>query len=607
MKRSLDSWRGWSMVVRLVFGVWMLWLSTAALHAAEEFLDPAAAFKFDARMVDADTIEARWTVANGYYMYREKFAFKTDGAAQLGQEQLPRGVVKFDDTFGKDVETMRGEVIARIPVVQAAERFKLVATGQGCADEGLCYPPQDITVELVRVASAAPNGVAVPTSTDNEQSRIESTLRTGSLLAVMPAFLGLGLLLSFTPCVLPMVPILSSVIVGHAGGEGAPKRLTRARGFSLALAYALGMSIIYTAMGVAAGLAGEGLAAALQTPAVLLSFAALLVALALSMFGFYELQLPSALQSKLTGAANQQRGGSYLGAFVMGALSALIVGPCVAAPLAGALVYISQTRDVVIGGGALFAMAVGMSVPLLLVGASAGSLLPRAGAWMQGVKHFFGVLLLGVALWMVSPIVPAWLYMASWAALLIVCAIYLRVLDPLPHDASGWQRWWKGIGVVLLLLGVVLVIGLAMGNRDILRPLANVVTSPSAKTKELAWTKITSVEQLDAALAATQGRPAMLDFYADWCVSCKEMERFTFADATVATRLESLVLLKADVTKNDANDKALLKRFNLFGPPGIIFFDAQGREIKTTRVIGFQNARRFLASIERAVGPSPSN
>jgi thiol:disulfide interchange protein DsbD len=400
-----------------------------------------------------------------------------------------------------------------------------------------------------------------------------------------------------------MVPILSSIIVGQSG-KGAP--VGKARGASLAAAYSLGMAIVYTALGVAAGLAGEGLAAALQTPAVLAAFAALLVALALSMFGFYELQLPASLQARLAGISNNQKSGSYAGVFVMGAVSALIVGPCVAAPLAGALLYISQTRDVVIGGAALFSMAAGMSVPLLLVGVSAGSLLPRAGAWMEGVKKFFGALLIAVAIWMVSPVIPAWAHMLAWAAFAIVAAAYLSAFDPLPANASGWRRLWKGVGALLAIAGAVQIVGVATGGRDVLQPLqqlaagragAGAVASASSKDR---WVKVASVAELDAALAANRGRMAMLDFYADWCVSCLEMERFTFHEPRVAQRLGQMLLLQADVTKNTPADKELLKRFKLFGPPGIIFFDAQGREVDGGRVIGFQNADAFLATIERA-------
>jgi thiol:disulfide interchange protein DsbD len=563
-----------------------------AAAAEDDFLDPQRAFEFSARVLDTRTIEARWKIADGYFMYREKISFAADNGVALGAPELPRGKVKFDTNFHKDVETYRDELVVRIPVAAGGSAFTLTAASQGCADRGLCYPPQAQTASLVLAAA--------PT----DEGRVEAALKSGSLATVMPLFLLLGLLLAFTPCVLPMVPILSSIIVGQ-NARDAP--MSKARGLSLAAAYSLGMAIVYTAMGVAAGLAGEGLAAALQTPAVLATFAALLVLLALSMFGFYELQLPASLQAKLAGISNHQRSGSYAGVFVMGAVSALIVGPCVAAPLAGALLYISQTRDVVVGGAALFSMAVGMSVPLLLVGVSAGSLLPRAGAWMEGVKKFFGALLIAVAIWMVSPVIPTWAHMLAWAALFVVGAAYLSAFDPLPAGASGWRRLWKGVGALLAIAGTVQIVGVAVGGGDVLQPLQGIAARYGAATAVAngdakgRWVKVASVAELDAALAANRGRVAMLDFYADWCVSCIEMERFTFHEPRVAQRLDKLLLLQADVTKNTPADKELLKRFRLFGPPGIIFFDARGREVEGGRVIGFQNADAFLATIERAV------
>lgn len=581
----------------------------AAVHAAaEDFLEYDKAFQFSAVPVGGNAIEVRWKIADGYYMYRDKLAFDAEAGGRLGAVAIPRGTVKFDENFGKEVETLRHELVVRVPVqaVGAGGALSLVATSQGCADKGLCYPPTEQRAALTLASFSPPAAGAlaaslapVPAAAQSEQGRIEAALKSGSLWQVMSLFALLGVLLSFTPCVLPMVPILSSIIVGQSGD--AP--MSKSRGLTLATAYALGMAIVYTALGVAAGLAGEGLAAALQTPAVLATFAGLLVLLSLSMFGFYELQLPAGLQSRLAGLSNNQKSGSYAGVFVMGAISALIVGPCVAAPLAGALLYISQTKDVVLGGAALFAMAAGMSVPLLLVGVSAGSLLPRAGGWMEGVKKFFGVLLIAVAIWMISPVIPAWAHMLAWAALFIVSAAYLSVFDSLPANASGWRRLWKGAGVVLALAGALQIVGVATGGRDVLQPLAQLASrgeSTASTAGKKNWIKVASVAELDAALVRAAGKPVMLDFYADWCVSCIEMERFTFTDARVTARMSEMVLLKADVTRNTADDKALFKRFNLFGPPGIILFDGQGREIAAARVIGFQKADLFLASLDRA-------
>jgi thiol:disulfide interchange protein DsbD len=422
---------------------------------------------------------------------------------------------------------------------------------------------------------------------------------------VLPIFFVLGLLLSFTPCVLPMLPILSSIIVGQTAADGNDTRKPgKARGFMLALAYALGVAIVYTALGIAAGLAGEGFAGALQQPWVLFLFAALLVALALSLFGLYELQLPAALQTRLAETSGRMSGGRFAGVFAIGATSALIVGPCVAAPLAGVLLYISQTHDVVIGGVALFAIACGMSVPLLLVGAGAGSLLPRAGRWMQSVERLFGVLLLAVALWTISPVIPVALQMLGWAALAIVGASFLRVFDTPANGTSGWFRLWQGVGLMLLVLGAAELVGAARGSRDVLQPLGTFAFRDDAAADDASkWTRIESVEQLDVALASARGNPVVLDFYADWCVSCKEMDRFTFADPRVMAALGRFQLLRADVTANSDRDRALLKRFHLFGPPGTIFFDGQGREVEGARVIGFESGNRFLASVARAADP----
>lgn len=552
-------------------------------HAADDFLEPESAFKFSARMIDEKTAEITYRIADGYYMYREAFKFKAEGAT-LGEPRLPPGKVKFDETFQKDVESYRKTVAITIPVT-ASGAFTIRSTGQGCADKGLCYPPMESVARLSTDGSAPAMSVAGMSApgaslsvTDTEMGRIEASLQSGKLLVILPLFLLLGIGLSFTPCVLPMVPILSSIIVG----EGAD--VSRSRGFTLSAAYSLGMALVYTALGVAAGLAGEGLAAALQNPWVLGAFAVLMGVLSLSMFGVYQLQVPASLQAKLADASGRQSAGKMAGVFAMGAISALIVGPCVAAPLAGALLYISQTRDVLIGGSALFAMAVGMSVPLLLVGVSAGALLPRAGAWMESVKFFFGVLMLGLAIWIVTPVIPGWVPMLGWAALGIGYGGYLL-----------WKggKLAKGAGLVFAVFGLVQLAGAATGGRDPLAPIAHL----NGGVHRTEFKRVKSVAELDAVIAQSAGKTVMLDFYADWCVSCIEMEKLTFSDKRVRAQFAEMVLLQADVTANNADDKELLKRFKLFGPPGIIFFDKQGREIQGGRVIGFQNAEKFLNSL----------
>ncbi len=617
MKHALPGAAGWvrsCWLAALLLAIALLAAVLAPARAADAFLPPEQAFRFSATMGDASTLTVRFEIADSYYLYRDKLQFAVEGAT-LGQPSVPKGKVKFDPNFEKNVETFHHQLAITIPV-QASGPFTLKVTSQGCSEKGLCYPPMTSEAKLsppgaaaTPVASAAQGrapdtqdsasvaarftagkadstaaGDAVNVDGDGEMGRIEAALASGKLLMIAPLFLLLGLGLSFTPCVLPMVPILSFIIAG----EGA--HTSRSRGFVLALAYSLGMALVYTALGIAAGLVGEGLSAALQSPPFLAGFAILMAVMAMSMFDVYQLQMPASVQLALTRLSERQRAGKLLGVFVMGALSALIVGPCVAAPLAGALVYISQTRDVLVGGSALFAMAAGMSLPLLLVGLSAGALLPRAGTWMQAVKAFFGVLMLALALWMVAPLIPAWLLMLGWG--LLGAGYGLTLLG---SKAQGWKA--RCVGAAFILLGAVQLVGVASGGREPWAPLAHLRGEPLAKTS---FARIKSVADLERAIASANGRVVMLDFYADWCVSCIEMEKLTFSDPSVRPELDRMLLLQADVTANDDDDKALLKRFGLFGPPGILFFNLQGEEVRTARVIGYQKPDLFLQSVARA-------
>jgi thiol:disulfide interchange protein DsbD len=587
-----------SPIFRLLILLTLFCLQSAA--GAQQLLDPAVAFKFSAQALDAKTLEVRYQIAKGYYMYRDKFKFAAEPAsAQLGEAQLPKGDVHNDEYFGK-VETYRKELRILLPLVGAVAGtvIKLSVTSQGCADIGVCYPPQVQTAQIALDASlppAAPSGSTVASGEIGDEARFEQLLASGSLWLIAAAFFGAGVLLTFTPCVLPMIPILSGIIVG----EG--RNATRTRAFTLSCAYVLGMSVTYTAIGIGAALSGSLLSAALQNPWVLSAFAAVFVLLSLSMFGFYELQLPSGFHAKLTEKSNRLKGGHFGATVVMGALSAAIVSPCIAAPLAGALLYISQTRDVVLGGSALFAMSMGMGVPLVLVGVFEGTFLPKSGHWMNSVKHFFGVWLLAVAIWIVSPVLPPAAQMLAWAALLIGCAMVLRAIDPLPPGAGTAVRLWKGLGFLALLAGAALALGAFAGSRDVLRPLAGLTAGGERGTQPAQFRRVKNLAELDTLVQAA-GKPVMLDFYADWCVSCKEMEAFTFTDAKVKAKLDGLLLLQADVTANTPEDKALLKRFSLFGPPGIIFFDRQGKEIQGLRVIGYQAADAFLANLNRIPG-----
>ena len=498
--------------------------------STDNLLEPEKAFAFSVRALDAGSIEVRFTIADGYYMYRERFRFAVEGAgARLGTPEFPRGEKHKDEFFG-EVETYRKEVRVRIPA-QGSGSLDLKVTSQGCADVGVCYIPMESKARIVLAsAGAGPVGLAATPGADGGPgfslfaSDVDiSRLFQGSLTLVLASFLGFGLLLAFTPCMLPMIPILSGIIAG----EG--RSIKKSRALILSGTYVLSMAATYAAIGVAAAYAGSMLASYLQNSWVLIGFALLFVVLALSMFGLYDLRLPGFVHQRLDAVQRRLTGGQLASVAAMGVLSAVIVSPCVSAPLAAALLEISRSGDVVLGGAALFTMAIGMGIPLLAIGVSEGALLPKAGPWMNRVKQFFGVLMLALAAWIAWP-----------------------VLAP-----GGAPAGFVGVN---------------------------------------------SIAELDEKLRAP-GKPALLDFYADWCVSCKEMEKFTFSDAAVRKRLDGMLLLQVDVTANNEEHRALLKRYSLFGPPGIIFFDAQGREIKGLRVIGYQNSERFLKTLQLATAP----
>jgi thiol:disulfide interchange protein DsbD len=603
------------------------------------FLQPDQAFGLDISVRDPNTLVASFRVTPDYYLYRDKVSFTTeDLGVKIVNVTTPKGELKHDPNFG-DLEVFHESFQAQIALERggrAAQQITLHAVYQGCSEKGLCYPPikKQINVALPPTAVAgaaggaaggAAAGAKVATAPalnkfspeamvtakplppaempaaapaeppQNDNSQIAKLFKEGSFWLIVSFFFGAGLLLAFTPCMFPMVPILSGIIVGRG------HKITHAHGFILSLAYVLGMALTYAAVGVVAGLSGTLLSSAMQTPWVLGGFAFIFILLSLSMFGFYELQLPTALQSRLADTSNKLHGGHLSGVFVMGALSAIIVGPCVAAPLAGALLYIGQTHDAFLGAAALFAMALGMGVPLLLIGASAGTLLPRAGAWMESVKRLFGVLLLVAAIWIIAPLIPLGLEMLLFAVLLILSAIHLHALDVLPDNASSWHRLWKGVGILALLVGIAYLIGALSGARDILRPLGGIAGTQAAEVPAaIRFARVKNSAELDARIAAAQGRPVMLDFYADWCVSCKEMERNTFSDGKVRAKMKNALLLQADVTANSDEDTALLQRFQIFGPPAILFFDKQGRERADFRVIGYQDAAQFTQSLQSA-------
>ena len=604
------------------------------------------------------------------YRDRIRFQAADGSGATLGTAEFPEGKVKDDAYFGPmevyyDSVAARVPVAGAV----AGDTVDVDVTYQGCAEAGLCYPPITRAVSLLLPAAGADTGAGlgpgggapgladaaagsgesgqarfgVPslaaespgalnlpgsgTATARpgvaklpdagfarelaapielpQQDRVATALMSGNRWLVILSLFGAGLLLTFTPCVLPMVPILTSIIVGRGAGCGSGTASTR-RAFMLSLVYVLAMALTYTVAGVLAGLFGANLAAAFQDPWIVSAFAAVFVLLALSMFGLYELQVPASWQARLAALSHRQRGGTYAGVGAMGALSALIVGPCVAAPLAGVLIYIGQTGDPVLGGIALFALAMGMGVPLMVAGVSAGKLLPKAGPWMNAVKAVFGVMLLAVAIYLLERVAPESVALLLWAALFIVCAIYMGALDSLTPASGGWRRLWKGTGLVMLVYGALLMVGVAGGGGDLFRPLKGV--GLAAGERELEFRPVKGAGGLDAELefASARGQVVLFDFYADWCVSCKEMERFTFSDPEVQAALADAVLLQTDVTANDALDQALLARFGLFGPPAILFFGPDGRERRELRVIGYMGAGPFLRIVERATAPARS-
>ncbi len=579
--------------------------------SGQRFIPADEAFVPSVEAVDGRTLAVHWQIAEGYYLYRRNFAFDVpSGVVDLGEPVFARpGKIKDDPAFGR-LEVYTEAVDVLVPVERDGGPrlpIELRIAYQGCADEGFCYPPVKKTVAVVlpAVASAA-GGDHTPRAGDEvplpEQERIVRSLRERALWTNMGMLFVAGLLLAFTPCVLPMLPILSAIIVGrHGNGENVTPR----RALALTASYVLAMSVVYTAAGIVAGLFGANLQAAFQEPWVLAGFSLLFVVLALSMFGLYEIQMPAAVQGRLDGLSRRQRGGSLVGAAIMGGLSALIVGPCVAAPLAGVLIYIGLQGDPWVGGASLFAMSLGMGLPLLVFGASAGRLMPRVGRWMPVVRPVFGVAMLGLALWLLQRILPAPVAMLLWACLAIGVAIYMGALDRLGRAAGGWRRLAKSAGVVLLVWGVLMLVGVAGGGHDPWRPLAGIGGhGDGGGATRLDFERIKGVAGLESAIAGADGRPVMVDFYADWCVDCKRMEADTFTDPRVIALLSGTRLLQADVTANDASDRALLRRFGLFGPPAILFFDRRGRELERYRLIGYFSPGDFLEQARRALGAS---
>ncbi|MEE9309525.1 MAG: protein-disulfide reductase DsbD [Cocleimonas sp.] len=597
-------------------------LGISTLGDANAPLHPDEAFGFDIVADDKQNLSVRWSITPGHYLYQHKLGFKitepTTGVS-IGKPDLPKGKAEHDQYFG-DIVTYNKNFDVKLPLAGNADSATVRVSYQGCSKlTGICYPPQTksqtinlavakaatattataTTASVAAIAGTAAVATSASTSAPapvkvSEQDDFANKLRSGNFLTSLLLFFLAGLALTFTPCVFPMIPILSGIIAGQ-GTDNSTKK-----SFFLSLAYVLAMALTYAIVGVIAALSGENLQVALQNPWVIGAFAGLFVLLSLAMFGFYELQMPAGIQAKLTNISNSQTGGSMMNAGIMGLLSALIVGPCVTAPLIGALIYIAQTKDVVLGGLSLFALGLGMGVPLMIIGTSAGKFLPRAGAWMDKVKAGFGIMMLALAIWMLDRILAPQIIVLLSGVLAVFSAIYMGALDALSEASSGWKRFFKASGLVTLLYGAMLLFGAASGNGSLLQPLKGSFSGGSSaqqstEAQGLVFRQIKGVEGLDQALASAkqQGKTVMLDFYADWCISCKEMEHFTFSDKDVINTLKNTIVLQADVTPNDDQDKALLKKFGLFGPPGILFFDKNSQENLPYRIVGEMKAKPF--------------
>ncbi|MBI3187253.1 MAG: protein-disulfide reductase DsbD [Gammaproteobacteria bacterium] len=573
---------------------------TGGMGGGDDILDPDQAFQLETR-VENGTVKASWQIAEGHYLYRDKTKILAEDASlQTGELTTSPGEKKHDEFFG-DIEVYHHSAEASLPLLKSvAGSYNFTIKYQGCSEiAGICYPPisKKVTLDLSNAGvagaiGAGNSGNAAPMS---EQDRIAESLMSGSFWIIVASMFGFGLLLAFTPCVFPMIPILSSIIVGQG------QALTTRKAFFLSLTYVLAMAVINTIAGVLAAKSGESMQIWFQNPWILGSFAVVFVLLSLSMFGFYDLQMPSSVQSRLTSMSNSQEGGTYMGVAIMGLLSALIVGPCVAAPLFGVLIYISMTGDQLLGGVALFSLSMGMGAPLIAIGTSAGKIMPRAGMWMDVIKAVFGVLLLAVAIWMLERILPEQITMLLWAMLFIVSSIYMNSFETLPAESTGWARLWKGVGLVLFIYGAMLLIGAAAGNKDMFQPLKGVGGGQVAQAAaHIQFKQIKGLDELQQQLdaAKAQGKPVMLDFYADWCISCKEMEKLTFTDSEVQNSLANMVLLQADVTPNDAKDKELYQHFGIIGPPAIIFYNSDGSEQRNLRVVGYMPAGEFAAQVK---------
>ncbi|PHR55442.1 MAG: hypothetical protein COA44_10325 [Arcobacter sp.] len=596
----------------------LLFILFSPLYAQNSFLSLEEAFVIKTEVIE-DTALVSFSLADDIYVYKEQVSveIKKNEDLKIGEFSLPKG-----HEHDGEIVYFNAQIL-EIPLVKIGNNsglahFQLIVNYQGCSEKGLCYEPStstfDLTVDMSKLSSAeqkpainlddftpstqASSDISTPIVEENidNDDPISNLLSGGNIIYIIIGFFGFGLLLSLTPCVFPMIPILSSVIVSHGSN------MTTKKAFILSMIYVQAMALSYTIAGVIAGLSGAGVSAAFQTPWVIALFSGVFVVLALSMFGLFEIQMPQALQSYLNKKSDGS-GKGYISIAIMGFLSALIVGPCVAAPLASALVFISQTGDALLGGMALYALSMGMGLPLLIVGTGAGKFMPRPGGWMDAVKSIFGVMMLGVAIWMLSRILDASLIMFLWAALLMFVAASMGAFDSRDSNSLCGPCYGatKSLGLMTFLLAIALFIGSITGASSLLNPLEKFTSKASlvsiAEVKENTFTKIHSISELDKLIAQSKGKKIMLDFAADWCTSCKELEHLTFSDIRVKEAWKDYVLIQADVTENTDDEKALSKKFGLFGPPALIFFDESGKELKNKKVIGFIPADELLEKL----------
>ena len=603
----------------------------------EEFLEPDKAFVLSTTSGDKQTLVAHWMIADGYYMYRDKFKFNLKNAPEgvtLGKVELPEGETKHDEYFG-DIKVFHKVMTAQIPVIGdlKGKKAQIELIYQGCADAGLCYPPIFKTVDYdpagsskISASAAMVQQAATPAVTADSRGQLgddEKLVRMfkgENLFIILSSLLGFGLLLAFTACMYPMIPIVSSIIVGH--GE----KVTASKGFMLSLIYILSMAFTFGVIGAVFGFTGEAsnIAAQMQKPWVLTLFASLFVLLALSMFGFYNIQMPSALQSRLNEISNRQEGGSLIGVAIMGVLSALIIGPCGGPILLATIAGAAASNSAALGFLYMFTLAIGMGLPLLVVGAGGGKLLPRAGTWMETVKAVAGVILLALAILFLERVFNSIVYMTLWAILFIVAATYMGAFDSVKEGSSGWKKLFRGLGLALFIYGVIVLLGGLTGARNFNDPLhgSSLTASnpsmmvatrsgpqpayvefaqgkPSVVKGGLTFIKVKTVADFEHELktANAAGKTVMLDFYADWCTYCKQFDDYVFSDSKVQQSLSGTVLIQADITLQDEADKALLKRVDVITAPAILFFNTSNKEIRKQRVLGLMTAEEFLGRV----------